>query len=213
VLAIHPIVPIAIDMGLAFAILSYDRWLSISATADPALVPEVERIPEALRAAADELHQVLGTRAVRAPAPAIAAPTVADLMTRKVVTIGPEARLIEAWAAMQEAHIRHLPIVDARGVLLGLVTHRDLLAAAQSRVTFPDEGDRLRMLTWVETADVMETHLSVAAPTDAAADAGRRMAAQKIGCLPVVEAGRLVGLVTEHDFLRWATTRMECPAA
>ncbi|MGH7895408.1 MAG: CBS domain-containing protein, partial [Candidatus Binatia bacterium] len=213
VLAIHPIVPIGIDMGLGFAILSYERSLSISVTADPALAPDVEQLPAALQAAADELHAILGTRTAVTVAPPTRAPTVADLMSRTVVTIGPESTLAEAWKTVDDARIRHLPVVDARGVLLGIVTHRDLLAAAQSRITFPDEGDRLRMLTWVHVADVMETHLSVASPTEAAADAGRRMATQKIGCLPVVDGGSLVGLVTDHDFLRWATTSMERPAA
>ena len=51
--------------------------------------------------------------------------------------------------------------------------------------------------------------MSVAAPDDAAAEAGERMIRHKIGCLPVVEpTGRLVGIVTEEDFLRWATARM-----
>jgi CBS domain-containing membrane protein len=113
---------------------------------------------------------------------------------------------------MQRARIRHLPVVDGRGALLGLVTHRDLLAAAQSRVTFPDEADRLRMLSWAHADDVMETHLSTVDPGTSAAEAGRRMAEHKIGCLPVVADGRLVGLVTEHDYLRWAVARMEQPA-
>jgi acetoin utilization protein AcuB len=80
-------------------------------------------------------------------------------------------------------------------------------------VTFPDEADRLRMLGWAHVADVMETHVSTVGSGEPAADAGARMAGHKIGCLPVVEDGRLAGLVTEHDFLRWATAHMERPTA
>jgi WS/DGAT/MGAT family acyltransferase len=211
VLDIHPIVPIGLEMGLGFAILSYDQRLSISATADPALVPDAERLPEALRRAADELHEALGTRPAAVHAATPAAPTVGELMTREVITIGPEDSLAEAWSVMQRAHIRHLPVVDARGALAGLITHRDLLAAAQSRVTFPDEAQRLRMLAWAHVDDVMETHVSTVTSATPAAEAGARMAEHKIGCLPVVDDGRLTGLVTEHDFLRWATANMAHP--
>jgi CBS domain-containing protein len=56
----------------------------------------------------------------------------------------------------------------------------------------------------------METHLSVAGRDDPAAAAGERMMRHKIGCLPVVgEDGRLAGIITEEDFLRWATAHME----
>ena len=211
VLEIHPIVPIALDIGLGFAILSYDRAISITATADPTLVPDVDLIPGALRTAADELHEVLGTQAAATPAAATraGAPRVRDLMTTEVVTVAPETSLADAWATMQRARIRHLPVVDRRGALVGLLTHRDLLAAAQSRVTFPDEADRLRMLSWAHVDDVMETHLATVAPDTPAAEAGGRMTAHKIGCLPVLDGARLVGLVTEHDFLRWATAHME----
>jgi CBS domain-containing protein len=216
VLEIHPIVPIALEIGLGFAILSYDQSLSISATADPALVPDADMLPAALRAAADELHEVLGTRATalgQAPMRPPAAPMVADLMSREVVTIAPEVSLAEAWTTMQQSRIRHLPVVSSRGELVGLLTHRDLLAAAQSRVTFPDEADRMRMLSWAHVDDVMETHVSTVGSQTPAADAGSRMAEHKIGCLPVVDEGRLVGLVTEHDFLHWATAHMERPTA
>jgi CBS domain-containing protein len=206
-------VPLGLEIGLGFAILSYDRNLSIAVTADPALVPDVGALPAALRAAADELHDVLGTRpsnaAVETPS---RAPRVADLMTADVVTIGPETSLAAAWQTMHHAHIRHLPVVDAHRVLVGLLTHRDLLAAAQSRVTFPDEQDRMRMLGWTHADDVMETHLSTVTPDTPAAEAGTRMASHKIGCLPVTDGGHLVGLVTEHDFLKWAAAHMDTPA-
>jgi diacylglycerol O-acyltransferase len=214
VLDIHPMVPLALEIGLGFAILSYDRSLSIAATVDPTLVPDAAALPAALRAAADELHDVLGTRP---PSTVVIerpnhAPLVADLMAADVVTIGPDTSLAEAWQTMQRSHIRHLPIVDARHTLVGLVTHRDLLAAAQSGITFPDEQDRLRMLGWAHAGDVMETHLSTVTPDTPAAEAGARMASHKIGCLPVTDGGRLVGLVTEHDFLKWAASHMESPA-
>jgi WS/DGAT/MGAT family acyltransferase len=208
VVALHPIVPIGLDMGMGFAILSYDRELSISITADPDLVPEPESVTAGLRAAADELHAVLGTRpADDWPATASGGTSVGDLMSRHLVTVVADASLADAWTLMERRRSRHRPVVGADGGLVGLLTHRDLLAAAQSRVTFPDEADRLRMLGWARVGDVMETHLCTVTSNAAAADAAARMAALKIGCLPVVDDGRLAGMLTEHDFLRWVSVQ------
>jgi CBS domain-containing protein len=115
---------------------------------------------------------------------------------------------------MRTRRIRHLPVVDTAGRLIGVVTHRDLLAAAQSSLAFTSEAERVRLLGWASAADVMETHLSTATAEEPAAAAGARMARHKIGCLPVVGAGgRLAGIVTEEDFLRWATAHMATTAA
>jgi diacylglycerol O-acyltransferase / wax synthase len=216
VVSMHPIVPLALGIGLGFAILSYAGEISICATADPSLVPNADRLPEALTTSMRELRERLGTpEAARAVRPAIATgPAVGDLMTRDVATLAPHDTLARAWQMMRLRRIRHLPVVDDHGHLLGVVTHRDLLAASQSTLSFRTEDERVRLLAWARADDVMETHLSTAAPDEPAAEAGRRMVHHKIGCLPVVEGGeRLVGIITEEDFLHWATEHMGCTAA
>src|SRR5262249_45707116 len=155
---------------------------------------------------------------VETPAPvemlAPARPRVTELMTALVHTIAPETSLAEAWRLMRRKRIRHAPVVDARQRLVGLVTHRDLLSAAPSATAQPEEAARLLPLEWLAAREVMETHIPVATPEEPAADAGQRMLAAKIGCLPVVnDTGRLVGIVTEEDFLRWATGQMAPPGA
>ncbi len=214
IVGIHPIVPLFEGLGLGFAILSYADQLSIAAAADPALVPDVETVTDAIAREFDALVTALG---LELPAPVQAPPRatlrVADLMTVAVQTISPETRLGDAWGLMRRARIRHLPVVDDVGRLIGLVTQRDLLGAASSAVAEPDEAVRLRRLGWVSAHEVMETHLVVSAPDEPAASAGQRMLAAKIGCLPVVDArGQLAGIVTDEDFLRWATLQM-APAA
>jgi CBS domain-containing membrane protein len=218
---IHPIVPIGLNVGLGFAILSYDRMLSLSVTADSGLVEDVERLCDALRAAEEELRVCLGVTSVEphaarsaAPDAAGAGPAVADLMSTDVLTVDLHATLDRAWETMRVHRIRHLPVVDGHGRLVGLVTHRDLLAASNSSLAFPAEAERVRVLRVARVHDLMETHLSTATPEERAADAGRRMVRHKIGCLPVIDdSGRLVGIVTEEDFLRWATAHMESEAA
>ena len=208
VLEIHPFLPLAVGIGLGFAIMSYDGRLSICATADRDLVPDADRLAAALRDAEAELRTRLGVRVT--PAVEIATvPSVATLMTRDVVAIGPRERLDRAWQLMHERRIRHLPVVDAAGRLVGLVTHRDLLGAAGSSLTAPTREARFRLLAWARAEDVMETHVGTTTEAQPAAIAGERMAAQKIGCLPVIDdAGRVIGIVTEEDFLHWATARM-----
>jgi len=209
ILEVHPLVPLAAGIGLGFAILSYAGTMSITATADARLVPDAERLPAALRASADELALHLGVRDVAAPAPCPAGVvvTVADVMSRDVATITSTDLLSSAWRTMRERRIRHLPVVDHHRRLVGLVTHRDLLAASPSSLRLHDERDRMRGLGWSRAGDIMESHVSTAAAGESAADVCLRMVRQKIGCLPVVEPdGRLVGIVTEEDFLRWSAT-------
>jgi CBS-domain-containing membrane protein len=227
----HPIVPIALDMGVGFAILSYADRLSITATADPALVPDAERLPAMLTVAMEELRACLGGVGTAASTAAGATPvepaakgkrgaatrpaastltTVADLMSRDPISIAPHDLLSAAWRAMREHRIRHLPVVERDGRLVGLVTHRDLLAAAQSSITFDREEDRVRLLGAAAAFEIMETHLSTVRATVAAHDAGSRMVRHKIGCLPVVDDdGRLVGIVTEEDFMDLASKLLE----
>jgi CBS domain-containing protein len=211
VIEIHPMVPLFQNMGVEFAILSYAGQLSISAAVDPTLVPDADTIPEHLVASADELRAALRP-AARPSAPSFTAPSVprvAGLMSTPPITIRPEDRLATAWSTMRTRRIRHLPVVDASGRLVGLVTHRDLLAASSSSIIASAEEDRIQLLTWARVGDVMETHLSVARPDESASEAGERLIRHKIGCLPVVEGdAQLIGVVTEEDFLRWATTEM-----
>jgi CBS domain-containing protein len=182
-------------------------------TADSGLVEDIERLCDALRASAEELRMCLGV-ASAAPHAAGAGPAVAELMTTDVLTVDLHATLDRAWETMRVHHIRHLPVVDSNGRLVGLVTHRDLLAASNSSLAFPAEAERIRVLRVARVHDLMETYLSTATPEEPAAEAGRRMVRHKIGCLPVMnESGRLVGIVTEEDFLRWATAHMESGAA
>jgi WS/DGAT/MGAT family acyltransferase len=212
IVSMHPLVPLFEGLGLGFAILSYADQLSIGVTADPALVPDVESIATAIAEELDLLVASAGLDAVPAPPAPAAAPRVADLMVTAVHTIGPTTALRDAWGLMKRARSRHLPVVDDLGLPIGLITHRDLLGAAPSAVGEPDEATRLRRLGWLTAHEVMETHLVVTTPDELAGTAGQRMLAAKIGCLPVLDdAGRLAGIVTEEDFLRWATMRMGSP--
>jgi CBS domain-containing membrane protein len=115
---------------------------------------------------------------------------------------------------MRRHRIRHLPVVASDGRIVGMVTHRDLLAASPSSLDPTGARERVALSAAVRIADVMETHVSVVAAGEPAADAGERMLRHKIGGLPVVDPdGKLAGIVTADDFVRWASARMQPPAA
>ena len=133
--------------------------------------------------------------------------TVATLMRSNFVSAAPDDSLLEADRIMRLARIRHLPVVE-KGVLVGLLSHRDVLAASLSGLEQCDPSERLDHLRRVQISQVMQRDLTTGTEATTLADAARRMLRLKIGCLPVVRAGpggpRLVGILTESDLLRAA---------
>ena len=109
--------------------------------------------------------------------------TVADVMTRQLVTIGPETSCEKAERLMEEHRVRHLPVVDA-GRLVGMVTDRD----ARSR-----GGDAVARIM---TADPVTVTARMRVE-----HAARLMLEGHFGSLPVVDGGALVGIVTYTDLL------------
>lgn len=117
---------------------------------------------------------------------------VSDLMTTAVLTIKVGETVSDADATMRLAGIRHLPVVDDRGRLVGILSNRDLLGALVKA-----KGKA------VQIADVMSRAVKTVASSAPARRAAALMLEHKIGSLPVLgEEQQLVGLVTETDFLR-----------
>lgn len=125
---------------------------------------------------------------------------VSDLMSSPVFSLGPTQSLTLADSLMQMARIRHIPVVDG-GKLVGLVTHRDLLAASLSALTPLSEDERSTLQLAVPVSRVMQTEVWTIQPKALAVTAARLMRDHRFGCLPVVEDDKLVGIITEHDLL------------
>ncbi len=128
--------------------------------------------------------------------------TVRDLMTRGVYAVGVDDNLETIRTLLQERNIRHAPVVSPDGVLLGLVTQRDLLRSTLRSEALPPQvqAEALQMTT---AGEVMTVNPVTVEPGLDIRDAARIMLAKKYGCLPVVEDDRLVGIVTEADFVRF----------
>lgn len=125
-----------------------------------------------------------------------------QLMASDVVTLEAKATLDVADDLMQLKRIRHLPVVE-QGRLVGLVTQRDLfLAGVSSVLNFRRKAEK-EWLGRITIEDVMTTDLITVAPEADIEDAVARMLEHKIGCLPVVGGGKLVGLLSETDCLRY----------
>jgi acetoin utilization protein AcuB len=116
---------------------------------------------------------------------------VRDRMSSPAVVARPDTSFQQALALMQEHGIRRLPVVDAEQRLIGIVAQRDLLVAA------------LRFLTSrVDVTEVMARNVVTVMPNTTLTDVARTMLERKIGGLPVIDNGRLVGMITESDLFR-----------
>jgi len=103
---------------------------------------------------------------------------------------------------MNMGRIRHLPVVDANARLLGIVTQRDLFKASLSSVANVTPAERQQWLGKVRVRDVMTKKPITVEPEAEMADAVDKLLTGRFGCLPVVEDGKFVGLITETDVLQ-----------
>jgi len=126
---------------------------------------------------------------------------VRDIMTVKVFTIGADKKLFVANEIMEWAHIRHIPVVDTSNRVVGIISHRDLLHAAISAVADAPAVERKRYLGAIPITKVMRTQVHTVSPDAPVQEAARRMRASKIGCLPVLAEGKLIGIISEFDLL------------
>jgi CBS domain-containing membrane protein len=130
--------------------------------------------------------------------------TVADVMTRKIVTVTERDVLENIEEQMHRLRFRHLPVIDDDGTLIGLVSHRDLLHASSSFLS-DKETERNAIILKQPVGRIMQREVITVQPEDPLVEAGKLLWESKIGCLPVVDAsGVLVGIITEADFVRIA---------
>ena len=127
---------------------------------------------------------------------------VRDVMSREVHTVKRNDELGIADTLMKQERVRHLPVLDGDGEVCAVVSQRDLFRGALLRALgFGSRAEEL-MLKQVAVKEAMSSEIQTTAPDTPVADAARLMIERKIGCLPVIENGKLVGIVTETDFVR-----------
>jgi CBS domain-containing protein len=127
---------------------------------------------------------------------------VRDLMTREVATLRPEDKLQVANDVMRLGRIRHMPVVDQDGKLVGIVSQRDLFHSALLKVLSGNASASNTVFEAVVVEETMQRGVVTVGPDLPLRDAARLMIERRIGCLVVVENGAIAGILTESDFVR-----------
>ena len=137
---------------------------------------------------------------------------VRDYMTTKVTTLPQDSRLLDAALIIRRSGKRHVPIVNGDGVVVGMVSDRDVSRAAPSMLSkmTPEEYNQIFESTPIEV--VMSTNVITISPNDDVSRAASLLYTKKIGALPVVEDGKLVGIVTGTDMLALLNELLGKPA-
>ena len=127
---------------------------------------------------------------------------VKDVMTSEVTVLRRDEQLTLADDLMNLGRIRHLPILDEDGKrVVGVVTQRDLFRGALAQAIGYGTRARRKLLESIVIMEVMTADPITTTPDTPLADAARVLMERKIGCLPVIEDDRLVGILTEGDFV------------
>lgn len=126
-----------------------------------------------------------------------------EKIQKNPVTINPEASFFDARNLIHEKGIRHLPVVDKNNALVGIVTDRDIREAAPSDATLLSVQELNYLLGKLKVSSFMtpKAKLITITPNTLIEEAVQLMHDNKIGCLPVVEGGKLYGIFTETDAL------------
>ena len=130
---------------------------------------------------------------------------VSEIMSSRVLGLPPSATLAEARTLMQRHHIRHLPVLEHEQ-LVGLISQRDILAAQESSL---EQGRNGQFLEQHSLSEIMKTGVTTVSPHAGIREAALYLQKHKYGCLPVVDKGKLVGIVTDSDFVAVAIHLLE----
>lgn len=127
---------------------------------------------------------------------------VRDRMTSDPVVAHPELSVPDALALMRERGIRRLPVLDAKGKLVGIVSEKDLLYASPSPTTSLSVWEIHSLLGKLKIEKIMSRNVVAVSGDTPIEEAARIMAERKIGGLPVLQGEKLIGIVTETDLFR-----------
>ena len=127
---------------------------------------------------------------------------VRDLISAEVTTLRRNDTLSIADDVMHLGRIRHMPVIDDDGLLVGIVSQRDLFRGALARALGYGAHAQQKLLGQLVVKEVMTNDPVTIGPDAPLAEAARLMLQRKIGCLVVLEDGRLAGILTESDFVK-----------
>ncbi len=128
--------------------------------------------------------------------------TVKDLMSNELYTLKTTNTVHQARQLMLSKKIRHVPVLDEQEEFVGLLTKRDVLAISVSALADIDKLERAELEASIPIGEVMVTDVVIAKEDTKLLEAARYMLGQKHGCLPIFRDKKLVGILTEGDFVK-----------
>ncbi len=135
--------------------------------------------------------------------------TVAGIMSSPVFTLYKEDSLLDVRKLMEFAKIRHIPVVDEDETFLGLITHRDLLAYTISTFADINKDEQDSIDSDMSVAEIMQTDVHCITIDTSLKIAAKILVEHKYGCLPILRDNKLIGIITEADFLKFTIKLLE----
>jgi len=126
---------------------------------------------------------------------------VSHWMTRKVFTVSPDDSISDAVSLMKEKGIKHIPVLKDEK-LKGIISDRDIKEFTPSKATTLDIFELHYLLAKTKVKEIMRTKVTTTTPDTPVEEAAMVMHDQNVGCLPVLENGRLVGIISDRDIYR-----------
>jgi len=137
---------------------------------------------------------------------------IRELMTGGPITVRPETSVQQARDLLAKERIRHLPVTGPGRVLAGIVTDRDIRLNLPSRATTLSAQEITHLLSRLTVGEIMIRSVITIGPDRPAREGAQLMLDHKIGALPVLDDGHLIGIITETDIVR-AFVRTTAPAS
>jgi len=125
-----------------------------------------------------------------------------EIMTSEVQTLRSDQKLIDAIQFLHEHQVRHIPVLDGDGVLAGILTDRDIKRATPSALAPGQRDVWTKVVQETDLSKVMSRDPVTATGDTSLVEALERFVEDRIGCLPIVEGGQLLGIVTASDLFR-----------
>jgi acetoin utilization protein AcuB len=127
---------------------------------------------------------------------------VEERMSRPVITTHADVAIMDAYDLMQKENIRRLPVVDREGKLIGMVSEREILQASPSQATSLSIWELNYLMAKISIEEIMTKEVITVEANTPLEEAALLMADHKIGGLPVMKDGKIVGIVTETDLFK-----------
>ena len=134
---------------------------------------------------------------------------VRDLMTSPVISVRPWQTLADAEQLFVHGAVHHLPVVGEGGRLVGILSKSDLADASTSNLLLSGSPDGDEMMGYLRVSNAMTPCPETVDVDDDAAGAAAYLLSRDFGCLPVLEDGRMVGIIAETDFVGFLLTRLK----